>query len=310
MIYYVDLNSGDDTNGGTSNTDAWLTLSHANDNSVDGDTIRMVDGTYLLSSSEIWYLIGNRIYDSETPNGFVIDGNLADNGGVVPFPIKINVDTVDKTGSIAGWKFYQCTGPSPYNGAGMIAPNTGITTGKMSVKSCFFDDCTISGANGTGGLLYYYKTVGAGDPSISEMDGCLFRNLHTRQDSLYANNRASLQVYGKMDLKNCTFIKDKTFTYENEEILLSQTAGTSPGIITVDRCIFYNLTGATKGIFYSTDSRDNTTITHSDWKGYQGNYIPLNDGVDGNLVAETNPLMVDAINGNYELRPSSPCFID
>ena len=43
--YYVD-DSGSDSNGGTSWGDAWLTIQHAVDNVISGDTIMVGAGTY------------------------------------------------------------------------------------------------------------------------------------------------------------------------------------------------------------------------------------------------------------------------
>lgn len=309
MIHYLDLNNGSDSNGGTSNTDAWLTFAHANTNSSSGDTIRMVDGTYTLVGTTTLSLIGDRIYDCETKWGFIIDGNVRNDSFVNQ--LRINVETVELICEIKNWKFYDLTNHALFNGAGLFSPNTGMLgAGKLVITDCFFEDIHLGGNNDTGGMVQTYFVSASGDQSISVFNGCTFKGLRSRIDQNYL--RSHFSVAGKITLNNCTYIRTETTGSKKAAIFGRNKTYDPTNLLIIDRCIFLNISGddATMTFYYWVDMELYTSLTNSSWKGFTegsiGGNRPSNGGVDGNLAAETDPLLVDAVNGFYQPRPNSP----
>ena len=292
MNHYVDLNIGDNANGGTSNTDAWLTTDYANNNSSDGDTIILVDGTFTPTAQYYHYFVENRTYRPETFMGLTINGSLKSGIDNWDFLSRIYVSASNADCTIENIHFKDFTDGRSASG---VIGVTATGAGKAIFNGCRFERMQHAAWNNTGGLCVGGHT---------QFNGCLFKDWLSEQHATYKGyNRALFYLGSQLDFTNCTFYKENVEVYYlTTEAIFSVGVGTT---LNVERCIMYNNSGVNTNKYYYTDT-GTETVTNSD--NYNFAATKPTAGINGNI--EADPLMVDEDNGCYELRPGSPCFID
>jgi len=285
MIYYLNADTGDNANAGTSAL-PWETMVYAHTTASSGDTIICQDSTEHYAFANITFAKDLIIQgESNDASGAVFDGeggttlswkmtggghtivieNLTFEDTIAQFTSLINFSGDINTATIKGCMFRDIgTNASKNNGLGLIGSGNIGSYINVTVENCIFND------------IYPYQ---------NSLDGCIFSSRGWGANSSYT-------------IKGCTCYFKST-EYDEQSIFNYQA---DPYITTtVTNCIFSNETGGTVK-FDLEDTLNGFTITYSDF--YNISTPP--DYGDG--VITSDPLFVDSANGNFNLRPSSPCF--
>ena len=272
--YYINADTGNDTTGDGSASNPWLTISHAKDNVVDGDTIfcQNSTATYLFEELTI-------------QNTITIEGESA-----VSVAFSTSNDVLD------GWKvstgkaltlktitFSDCTLNTTQSYGALFL-------GDMVVNQCVFTRINII----TGGLTWASGIFSRVYSSYNTyvFNGCLFYDIYD-QGIIARHSQNGLQT--DITFNNCTFD-----LRENQVILLGQQDPPT----SIKNCIIYNNTGGSTGIStYSNQLGPNTTFD------YNCVYGLFNNPITGTAnLLNTDPVFIDPANNNYNLSPSSPCI--
>lgn len=279
--YYISPSGNDSTGTGT-NGAPWATLAKAITSSASGDTIILKDGTYTPSN---WSITGSRNIQSENTGLAVINWSSA---SIIANVISISTNTVV---TIQGLRF---TNFVPSSGNPRLFGITLGNTGDVTIDSCTFDNCTLRPDYNAGNLIYCDATT---------------------------DNRPLL-------VKNCLFVDIKKSTHTGQP--QSPFCGNGRPLIEFRNCTLYFVTGASNqsfsSIFYNFSTgaswrwRNNnisnqTGVTMSQVSGTSvattcnyNNLHNISSAVSGTGNIASDPLFVDVANGNFALRPTSPCL--
>jgi len=278
--YYINADTGDDTTGDGSQGNPWLTMSKANSSSTSGDTIFCQNST----NTYIWETL---TFGSNARNiiGQSTDGVVFDAG---------NIDIGD------GWRFYSAffevrnitfTGinTTDVRNGGFYINQFGV--GSVDFYNCIFHDNTPS--SGQGGLFTCYSNNQAVNIDTISLNGCLFYNHHR---NVFGRTGARFNIY----LNNTTF-------YFNAitDLVVNITGGyggTQAGIY-CKNSIFANVQGNTISLNDAPNVSSRTTLSYCCTSGGFQYYTDT----ENNFI-DTDPLLIDPDNNNYNLSPSSPCI--
>lgn len=280
--YYINADTGNDTTGDGSASNPWLTISHAKDNVVTGDTI-------FCQNSTATYLFEKLSFDNE----ITIQGESV--GGVV----FSTVSDIDEGWALNGDNYYTIKNIT-FSDINVVKPSdhssviyVGVPSGTLDISTCIFKDITITAgsfnwASGVLNKLYRY-----GKYIVS---GCIFYNI-TNRGIIVRKVDNNPDFYTRIYFNNCLFNMN---TVENTDILVGQN---NP-VTSFKNCIVYNDTGNGKSIAaYNNQLDTNTTFDYNCVYGAFSNPITGT----GNLL-DTDPLFIDPATNNYNLSPSSPCI--
>lgn len=289
-IIYLDPTSGDDGNDGLTIGAPKKTLSSAMFAADNGGTINILDGTHLLTlgindnfsktNVTVQSLSGN-------PEDCILDGQ-----DTYAYQIRISANA-----QVTTWKNFTFQNLLMLASDGIIVnEQTDQTT---TVENMIFKDITCVG---TTSLIL---------GSQSNFD----RNI--------------------WDITQCRFLRCEAGS--SRGVIWFNGSGTDDNVITINRCVFYTQSSATNVGAYAGVPFDNNTMTMK-------NCIVFHDNATGELVfslgtgvgsigtfinncyyttggaltvsgADTNennvtddPLIVDVANGDWHLRPNSPCI--
>ena len=276
--------TGSDTTGDGSEGNPWFNLFFAisGARTAQTDTIIVKEGTYLQTVGINPGSIGSRTIKSENLNP---EATVLDFGGVV-----VQWISGDAASSIEGIKFLRM------RAADTKGRSVFSNFGGQYIRKCIFEDC--SGANsgrGRGGLF---------EGGTTTIDRCLFINCWSNASG--DNDGGIFSSSGVNDyvttVLGCLFYFDANVQPAGRFIpsIIVFGDGSEPREVVVKNSILSVKDGTTNFV----DTLNNSgTATVSFCCVHNGNYT-----AGGTGVITTDPLFVDPDNGNFNLRPTSPCI--
>lgn len=269
--YYINADTGNDTTGDGSESTPWLTISKAHTEASGGDTIVVEDATATYTFSNLTFTKNLTIQgESDDASGAVFD---AANASV---RWKTTAADIEIT-------FQKLTFQNGFNNIVFYVQSS---NGDFTFESCIFD-LKIRGIYTSSCQMFSTGNLNA---NIT-LDGCLIKNCekHDGSDSIaifgntggYAGNTFEIlntTIYPHTDLDEIIeqLSQAMTFTWTNTIVNCQAATDYVTGSVTSD---------ATYSCFYNVTSN------------------PTGTG-----VITSDPLLVDADNDNFNLRPTSPCI--
>ncbi|RKY15497.1 MAG: hypothetical protein DRP63_06830, partial [Planctomycetota bacterium] len=341
--YYVDGANGDDTNSGTSWSNAFRTVWKALDVAGDYDLVLVADATYnetnlnfdgkkiylkgvdhnsagaqpvidCQSNGRAFYFGSRETKDSVIDNFVIQNGKVVDTGGgailcennssptITNCIFKNNeaVDTNSSSDNENGGAIY-CNSSSPSivnctfssNYACLYGGAVGSwNSSSPSITNCAFSD---NSAVNFGGAIYC-------DFSSPTLTNCIFNG---NRCSFGFGGAICCNYYCSPALTNCTFSGNSA---AGGGALLCVLAS-SP---TLNNCILWSNSAVVDGKdIYIKDSSSSCTLNYCcvDNTGYGfASGVPTTAIDDSNNCIFAEPQFVDAANGDYHLKDTSPCI--
>lgn len=279
--YYISP-SGNDTTGNGSSGNPWLTISKAHTSATSGDTIICKDGTYTWVDQTF---TKNLTIQAENTGLAIFDGGGAAKRWILPAQFALTgliFEDVVSTSDI-----FRCD-----------------ATVSLTVTLCSFRSITTQGAFVPGarfGLFLFYNLA---TTRTATFVSCLFDDIldtnsgSTTYDFIFGHNDGAGGILN-LSFIGCVFYFATSGSSSKNNIIRSYTNGATNTAIT--NSIFANFNGETVTMTSTNGTTMTTTATYSDF--YNITSAPSGTG---NITSD--PLFVDAANGNFNLRPTSPCI--
>jgi hypothetical protein len=274
--WFVTIGGNDTTGNGTSGN-PYATVSKANSVALTGDTINIGPGTFtwqqLTFTQSTLTIVGAPGYPLTT----IMDGASAQTGWQSPGVIGIS--------QIA---FQNAIGNGGANSAFSDSGNNDVGATLNFTNCSFFNIVQINNTNGAFALL---RSVN----SAMSFTACLFYDIPAITGGTNAGAIVQVQHNGTWTFTNCTWYTNisSTITY----VIFVANGGVTMSI-SLTNCIFHNANGV--GVAFSSGTIS-FSGTNNDILGYNSPPSLANQ-------ISTDPLFVDPTNGNFNLRPTSPCI--
>lgn len=278
--YYINADTGNDSTGNGSSGSPWATLSKANTVAAAGDTIvvQKATATYAIPSANIKAL---------TIQASAYGDAVFDGGGANPQMQLIDGATFSKL------IFQNCVQPNASGGL-FIFSNLWGGSGTATFNNCTLRNYTITDTSASDLNSIFQSNYTNGSFVLSN---CLIYGIkRTAAGATTSGLFGGVSRISALTLTGCTIGLEET-TYPVKYIFASTQ---NPITLTVKNCIIANLSGGI--ITWARGSITTQTITYSDL------YALTGTPTLGAGCITSGPLFVDAVGGNFRVRPQSPCL--
>lgn len=277
--YYVDVNSGADSNSGKSVSEAKKSIQTAIDAAANGDVVSVAEGKYRenLSLSKCISLI------AATPLKVVIDGNQS--GRCIDISSRAAGCVVD------GFVLYN---GAPTNSGDKYGGGIECK-GNATIRNCHFKD------NGNNNLTF------AGGIHTTDGANVVLYNCLLTGNTVYMSGGATfVEAASTLTLDRCTLCGNNCLSYismGDYSVVYSNTIGgvsVHKGTVIVKGSIIWGNNGGQIGAFMPQASQeDNKRIV---------SYSCISGGHEGLGNIARDPEFTDVVNNDFSLQASSPCI--
>jgi len=285
--YIAPAPTGNNSNAGTL-ASPWLTLAYAYTNTSAGDTIYFLPGTHTWLTATMT----NRTFQGASAlTTFVNAGSYA---AKVRWLLGGTFIVNDLT--------FTMNGRDDNDATSSLLSDTG-TSSVITFNRCIFTDLVVGGpfANSQTGSAGIFASVDASTCQLT-FNACLFYNIRHNSVSIASylvtcHNVAPGGGAGILNLKNCTIYLNASGANKLSYVFGTWSAHIGVPILT--NCIIENASGGT--MTWQSSTSGNPTLSYCD-------YYLMTGTVSASNSITTSPQLVDPLNANFRLRPTSPCI--
>jgi hypothetical protein len=269
----------------------WQTFAKVNSSATSGDTVICAAGEFILTATLTW------------SKSFYIYGAALDPTTRRPTTIVKHTTPIDGqlfinlTGLTHTWSRVLFTGVGPANptSAQYSVLRTDASGATLILEDCWFDEVLLGTASGNQVVVGKRYTTGSLYLSLRR---CVFNNCRG-MNGVPSTGLITANLYDSTDIVeiiNCVISQTST-TYPPVRFINNMN---NTGKIRVVNSIFYNNTGSSIPLFYSTTYG---IEYYRNSVAYNMTNVPTGTG---NLTSD--PKFVDAVNKKFWLAPDSPCL--
>lgn len=285
--YYINADTGDNGAGDGSSGSPWETLAHAYDNSSDGDTIICQDSVATFAFvDEVYNANDGRIIQGESADasGAVFDAGGGQVEARISAPITLSFENITFRNAV----------PSP-EGGGRGAPifnclDRSPDEQTLTFTNCKFQNLACNFAGSNGGIIG--DEGGSAQAGTLTLTNCSFDDIRTHTVSSGASSLINFRASDmNISMTNCV-------VYLNEASdPLAYVLDFQSNVTVITNCIFMDEQDVVEWVDAEADLTVTYTCVHQ-----------LTDTPAGEGDITSDPLFVSPADGNFALRPTSPCI--
>jgi len=281
--YYINADTGNDGNDGSVG-DPWLLFSYAHGQASGGDTIICQDSTATFSFPNLTWAKNLTVQgEQDDASGAVFDGANAARAWT----------WTGKTCTVEKITFQNIDGQ--YSAILYLKGASSTVT----IKNCIFRDIKAYADSTARGVI---GAKDAGTYNNVIIENCLFDDIVART----SGGSFAILTSRNWDVNSSYTIIGSTFYFKDTDygvVGLFRLVASPNMSVTIKNCIISNETGGTIEFDYADATPDQDFyITYSDF------FNISNMPATGTGTITSDPLLVDPVNDNFNLRPASPCI--